>query len=95
MAVPKKHTTKSRRNRRRMHIYIKPTNLSFCPKCKKANRPHTLCQNCGYYKGRLIIDVLAKLTKKERKQKEKEMAGKEKDEQSQKKTLSWEEMSKR
>ena len=32
-----------------------------------------MCQNCGYYKGRQIIDVLAKLSKKERKQKEKEL----------------------
>jgi hypothetical protein len=29
--------------------------------------------NCGYYKGRQIIDVLAKLTKKEKKKKEREM----------------------
>ena len=32
-----------------------------------------LCQNCGYYGGRQVIDVLAKLDKKERKKKEKEL----------------------
>ncbi len=73
MAVPKQHKTKSRRNQRRMHIRIKQTSLSVCPKCGKPVLPHTVCMNCGYYKGRQIIDVLAKLTKKEKKKKEREM----------------------
>jgi len=36
-----------------------------------------VCRNCGWYNGRQVIDVLAKLDKKERKKKEKELAGKE------------------
>jgi len=58
--------------------------------------PHTVCFNCGYYKGVKVIDVLKKLTKKEKKLKEKEIAGKEekKEEKSTKKPLSWEELSK-
>jgi len=35
-----------------------------------------VCENCGFYKGREIVDVLKKLTKKERKEKEKELASK-------------------
>ena len=42
--------------------------------------PHTVCLNCGYYKGKEVINVLEKLTKKERKIREKEMAKKEKEE---------------
>jgi len=38
---------------------------------------HTACLNCGTYKGREVIDVLKKLTKKERKQKEKELKAQE------------------
>ena len=38
---------------------------------------HTVCESCGYYKGREVINVLAKLDKKERKKKEKEMKEKE------------------
>lgn len=34
---------------------------------------HHICANCGFYKGREAVDVLKKLTKKERKAKEKEI----------------------
>ena len=79
MAVPKQKHTKSRRNKRRMHIFIKAPALTVCPKCGKKALPHTVCSNCGYYKGREVIDVLKKLNKKEKKQKEKELSGKEKE----------------
>lgn len=52
--------------------------LFACPNCKELVLPHHFCSACGKYAGREIIDVLAKLTKKERKQKEKELAQKEK-----------------
>ncbi len=78
MGVPKQRHTKSRRNKRRMHIFLKPLILTHCPKCKKPVKSHTVCWSCGYYKGEEVIDVLAKLTKKERKQREKEMKASEK-----------------
>ncbi len=36
---------------------------------------HEVCQNCGKYRGRQVVDVLAKLNKKEKKQKQKELTG--------------------
>ena len=96
MTVPKQKHTKSKRNKRRMHIFAKAPTLSKCPKCGKPQLPHTACFNCGYYKGREVIDVLKKLNKKERKQKEKEIAAKEKGEKAaEKKPLSWERLSKK
>ena len=77
MAVPKKRTTKSRQNKRRQNIFLKKPNLSKCTKCDDFVLPHTLCSSCGHYKGREVVDVLAKLDKKERKQKEKEIKVKE------------------
>ncbi|MCH7828424.1 50S ribosomal protein L32 [Patescibacteria group bacterium] len=74
MAVPKQHRSKSRQGQRRMHIYLKGTSTAICPKCSKAVLPHTVCANCGFYRGKEMIDVLTKLTKRERKAKEKEMA---------------------
>lgn len=78
-----------------MHLYLKAPALILCQKCGKENLPHTVCQNCGYYKGREVIDILKKLTKKERKQREKEIAAKEKENRKAKKELNIEELSKK
>ena len=95
--VPKQHHTRSSVNQRRMHIFIKHSHLAVCPKCGKPVLSHTACFNCGYYKGVEIIDVLKKLTKKERKKREKEMAAKgtEEKEKAKAKPLTLEELSKR
>ena len=62
-----------------MHIYLKGTTPLACTKCGKAALAHTICENCGFYKGKEAINVLAKLEKKERKEKEKEIASQEKE----------------
>jgi large subunit ribosomal protein L32 len=80
MANPKQKHTKSRRNKRRMHLYIDALVLTKCSKCGKPTKPHIVCPSCGFYKGVEAVNVLAKLTKKERKQKEKEMAAHEHEE---------------
>jgi large subunit ribosomal protein L32 len=72
--VPKKRHTKSSRNQRRMHLFLKKPNLSACSKCGKPVRQHMVCPACGFYKGKEVIDVLSKLDRKQRKAKEKEMA---------------------
>ncbi len=102
MTVPKQRHTKSHRNQRRMHLFLKEHALGLCPKCQKPVLPHTACQNCGYYKGEEVIDVLKKLTKKERKHKEKELAskaapeeGEPRPESSGREGLNWERMSKK
>ncbi len=95
MAVPKQKHTKSRRNKRRSHHALSGQGLSVCPKCKEAVLPHHLCANCGTYAGKEMIDVMAKLSKKERKQKEKEMAGQEKEQAAAGGGLSMEELSKK
>ena len=60
-----------------MHIFLEKPTLASCPKCGKPVLPHVVCQNCGYYKGVEVVDVLKKLAKKERKQREREMKAKE------------------
>ncbi len=94
MAVPRHKHTRSSVGQRRMHIYIRPAALTTCQKCKKPVRPHTVCQHCGYYKGREVINVLGKLTKKEKKLREKEMAKQEKGQKTEK-PMSMEELSKK
>lgn len=97
MGVPKQKHTKSRRDKRRSHIFLKAATLTKCPKCGQPILPHTICLSCGYYKGTEVIDVLKKLTKKERKKREKEMKAKEKaaDKEAKEKPLTWEGMSKK
>jgi large subunit ribosomal protein L32 len=94
MAAPKQRHTKSRRNKRRSHHALKKQNFSLCAKCGELVLPHRVCQNCGTYAGREVIDVLAKLGKKEKKKKEKELTEQEK-EQAQTKGLTMEELSKK
>jgi len=93
MAAPKQKHTKSRRNKRRSHHALAKQGVSVCPKCNEPVLPHQLCKNCGTYAGREVIDVLAKLTKKERKKKQKEFAEEEK--QAPAKDLSMEDLSKK
>ena len=80
-----------------MHIFVKKPTIAKCQKCGVFVLSHTVCQNCGYYKGVEYINVLEKLNKKERKLREKEMAAKEAAEQKQggKEGLSWEGLSKK
>jgi len=73
MPVPKKRHPKSRRDKRRAHLKLKAQNFSLCPKCNHPLIPHRACPNCGYYQRIKVVDVLAKLKKKERKKKEEEL----------------------
>ncbi len=94
MAVPRHSHTRSKVGKTRMHKHIKRVLLNVCPKCRKPVLSHTVCLNCGFYKGTEVINVLAKLTKKEKKHKEKEIKQAEK-ESAKEKPLTMEEMSKK
>jgi len=51
MAVPKKHHTSARRDRRRSHLALKPSKPAICSHCKQPKTAHRVCNNCGYYAG--------------------------------------------
>ena len=57
MAVPKKRTTKSKRNQRRSHDALKRSCPIICPNCGASVMPHHACLACGTYRGRKVIDV--------------------------------------
>lgn len=50
------------------------SNPGKCLKCGSPVLGHKACGNCGFYKGKEVINVLAKLDKKEKKKKERELA---------------------
>ena len=66
MSVPKQHHTKGRRDRRRVRFKIKSKNLIACSHCKKTTKPHEVCAYCGYYKGKEVVAVKKKKTKKKK-----------------------------
>ena len=70
-------STRSHTGHRRSHDALRASTLVACPRCKELKMPQFACLNCGTYKGRQTVNVLAKLDKKERKQKEKELAERE------------------
>lgn len=97
MPTPKQRHTKSKRNRRRSHLAMKKKNLFSCPKCGEPILAHHACAFCGYYNGREVVDVLARLEKKEKKKKEKELKEHEKEAQEEQKNkpLNLEQLSKK
>lgn len=55
MAVPKKKSSSSRRDRRRAHRALRKPGLVSCPTCGSPRRPHRVCPECGTYKGRSVF----------------------------------------
>jgi large subunit ribosomal protein L32 len=60
---------KGKQLRRRSHLALKKQVLMACSQCKKMIKPHMVCKYCGYYKGREVVNVLAKKLKKQEKKK--------------------------
>jgi large subunit ribosomal protein L32 len=57
MAVPKKKTSKSRRNMRRSHHALKPAARVECSNCGEFKRPHHVCPSCGHYRDREVVEA--------------------------------------
>jgi large subunit ribosomal protein L32 len=57
MAVPKRKTSKSRKNKRRSHHGLAPPALAKCPQCGAAKQPHRICGECGFYSGETRIEI--------------------------------------
>ncbi len=58
--LPKRKISKGRRDRRRAHDALKARNLTTCTNCGSMRLPHTVCSECGFYKGREVIEVESK-----------------------------------
>ncbi len=58
MAVPKKKTSRSRRDKRRsQHDRMASPAISTCHECGAPMRPHQVCPTCGMYRGRQVIEI--------------------------------------
>ncbi|MCK5768040.1 MAG: 50S ribosomal protein L32 [Candidatus Atribacteria bacterium] len=67
MPMPKRKTSKSRKNKRRTHWNLTETKLTECPRCHEMKLPHRACPECGYYNGKkIVISTEEKQKKKEK-----------------------------
>jgi len=72
MAVPKRRTSKARKRKRRTHDNLDQPNIPksqktrppggrsgkfFCTHCNQPKAPHVICANCGYYRGKAVVEV--------------------------------------
>lgn len=64
MAVPKKKVSKSRRDMRRSHLALKAVNVVSCPNCGESRLPHNICNTCGMYNSRQILQDRRQLDNK-------------------------------
>jgi large subunit ribosomal protein L32 len=57
-AVPKSKTSKARRDSRRASNFrLGVPNLAECPQCHKPKLSHTVCPECGFYKGKQVVAI--------------------------------------
>jgi large subunit ribosomal protein L32 len=58
VAVPKRRKSRSERDKRRAnHDRVTAPNVVPCPKCGEMMMPHRICESCGHYKGRKVVDT--------------------------------------
>lgn len=55
MAVPKRKTSKARRDKRRANWKLTIPGMVKCPQCHEYKMPHRVCKACGYYNGKEVI----------------------------------------
>ena len=57
MAVPRNRLSNARKNSKRAHHAKKPKPAAQCPKCQAPRMPHMICQSCGAYGNRIVIEM--------------------------------------
>ncbi len=60
MPLPKRRHSNMRTRLRRTHYKLRTPVVGECPKCRKPRRPHHACPSCGYYNGRMVIEIKKK-----------------------------------
>ena len=56
MAHPKHRVSQTRRDKRKTHYKATPATLASCSNCGTTVKYHTVCPECGYYRGKLAIE---------------------------------------
>jgi large subunit ribosomal protein L32 len=56
MAHPKRRISKQRKHKRRTHYKATPSTIIVCSNCGSPVLYHRVCNQCGFYKGKLAIE---------------------------------------
>lgn len=56
MAHPKRKISKTRRDKRRTHYKAVAPTVSNCSNCGSVVEYHRVCGECGYYKGKQVVE---------------------------------------
>ena len=57
MIVPKRRTSRARRDKRRSHHALAQPANSPCPQCSAPRAPHRVCGSCGFYRDRTVVET--------------------------------------
>lgn len=57
MAVPRNRHSNARKNSKRAHHAKSPKTLYKCSNCGSMALPHTICQACGHYGNRAVLQM--------------------------------------
>lgn len=60
MAHPKRKHSKTRTAKRKAGRRKIGVSLGRCPNCGASILPHRVCEECGYYKGEVVLTVKKK-----------------------------------
>lgn len=55
MPVPKRKTSKARRDKRQSTKFIRVAAITACQNCEAPLNPHAACATCGFYKGVKVL----------------------------------------
>ncbi len=64
MVIRMRHTRSHTANRRSHHA-LKSPELAVCKNCGAQHRPHHMCLDCGFYNGKMILDLATKKSERE------------------------------
>ncbi len=57
MPNPKRQHSRQRGRKRRTHWKASVPSLGPCSHCQKPIVPHRVCPFCGFYKGKLVVEM--------------------------------------
>jgi large subunit ribosomal protein L32 len=65
LPLPKRRHSQTRRDKRRTNWKLETPNVADCPRCHAPRLPHHACPSCGFYNGRLVVEIKEKEAKSE------------------------------